>query len=72
MPARTCPHDQTPLVEVHQLFFPLRVQPTEASRLEALFKPGAQPNPLVCPSCGYVGFYLQPDDLAALVSPKDS
>jgi len=66
----TCPHDQTPLIAVKQFFYSLRLQAAETSRIGALINPGAQPQPMICSSCGYVGFYLRPDELSALVSSK--
>ena len=70
MSPRKCPHDQTILIEAKQLFFPVNLQSVETTRLKAMFSAssGIQPQPFACPVCGYVGFFLEPEQVAELVS----
>ncbi len=68
MTQRLCPHDQTPLVGAQQLFYPVHLQSPETTRLKALITGdgGVQAQPHACTTCGFVAFYLEPEQVAAL------
>ncbi len=68
MSIRRCPHDQTDLIEAKQLFYPVNLQPAETTRIKALLSGngGVNPQPFACPTCGYVGFFLEPEQLLEL------
>ncbi|MFH7044930.1 hypothetical protein ABT392_21860 [Paucibacter sp. JuS9] len=56
------------MIEAKQLFYPVNLQHAETSRIKALLTGdgGVNPQPFACPSCGYVSFFLQPEQIAAL------
>ena len=70
MSSRLCPHDQTVLIEAKQLFYPVNLQSVETTRVKALLTGagGVQPQPFACTACGYVGFFLEPEQVAELAA----